>query len=138
MKRVIRQYTEEELEEIYGMSRIGWIPEGTENTIEVYVHTNDPGNIPHFHVRKYGRNNNYDWEVCIKFESAEYFSHGRYSGKLPNRKVAKQLDDMLRDINKSSRYQGTYWERAIDEWNMNNSQIQLPLDLEQPDYSKLS
>ena len=35
------------------MARVGWVPLGTTKNIEVYVHTDDSGDIPHFHVRKY-------------------------------------------------------------------------------------
>lgn len=34
--------------DIAGMARIGWIPAGLQKSIEVYVHTDDSGNIPHF------------------------------------------------------------------------------------------
>lgn len=134
MKRVILEKNDYI---IYGMARIGYIPPNTTKTIEVYVNTDDPGKIPHFHVRKYGKNRKFDWEVCIRFESAEYFSHGAYKGKLPNQKIAKELDKMLRTVDKSSRGGFTYWELAIDEWNRNNSDILLPEDLEQPNYNLL-
>lgn len=122
---------------IYGMARIGFIPPGSSKTVEVYVNTDDPGKTPHFHVRKYGKGHKFEWEVCIKFTSAEYFSHGAYKGKLPNKRLAKELDSMLRTVDKKSRFGLTYWELAIDEWNRNNSDIQLPEDLEQPNYNLL-
>ena len=131
MKKLVRH------EDIFGMARIGWVPEGSMRSVEVYVHTDDPGKVPHFHVRKYSGSNNFEWETCIRFDSSEYFLHGSYSDKLPSRKVAKQLDAMLRSKDKSNRYGATYWETAVDEWNRNNSDVMLPLDLEQPDYSKL-
>ena len=31
------------------MARIGFVPVGTTNSVEVYVHTNDSGKISHFH-----------------------------------------------------------------------------------------
>ena len=123
--------------ELVEMARIGWVPVGDKNGIEVYVHTNDSGNTPHFHVRKYGKNNSFEWETCIKYESCEYFLHGRYTDKLPNRKIAKELDKMLRTVNSKSRHRQTFWEDAIDEWNRNNSDCEIPLDLEQPDYTNL-
>ena len=117
------------------MARVGWVPLGTTKNIEVYVHTDDSGDIPHFHVRKYGKNNNFEWEVCIKFESAEYFEHGRYKGKLP-KSVTSELDSMLRTVNMRRRGL-TYWQSAVDDWNNNNSKKFLNPDLEQPDYTKL-
>ena len=124
--------------DIDGMARVGWVPKGTTKTVEVYVRTNDPGNTPHFHVRKYGKNNNFEWETCIKYEEADYFLHGKYTDKLPDKKIAKDLDKMLRLFDPDWINQTTYWQVAISEWNKNNSDRLLPLDLEQPDYTQLS
>lgn len=119
------------------MARIGWVPVQNEKGIEVYVHTDDPGNKPHFHVRKYGKNNSFEWETCILYEKAEYFEHGHYDGKLPSKKIAKELDTMLRTVNKKSRSGSTYWQDAVDEWNRNNSDKEIDPDIIQPDYTKL-
>ena len=119
------------------MARIGFIPIGTTNTVEVYVHTNDAGKIPHFHIRKYGSNNQFEWETCVKYDSANYFVHGHYDDKIPDRKIIKELDKMLRTIDKKDRNNRTYWQKAIDAWNDNNSDVELDLNLEQPDYTKL-
>ena len=132
MKKLIRQFTE--LHDIDGMARIGFVPVNTKKTVEVYVHTDDEGRVPHFHVRKYGRNNQFDWEACVMYTSAEYFAHGHYTDRIPT-KGCKQLDAMLRETSKSGR---TYWETAVDAWNLNNSEEDLPYDLEQPDYTKLN
>jgi hypothetical protein len=40
-------------------------------------------------------------------------------------------------MDKKDRNHRTYWQKAIDAWNDNNSDVELPLDLEQPDYTKL-
>jgi len=119
------------------MARIGWIPSNQPRGIEVYVHTDDSGNVPHFHIRKYGTNNNFEWETCIRYDSPRYFAHGKYHGKIPT-KLAKELDKMFRQKNPKSRGGQTFWEDAIDEWNRNNSEIELPIDLEQPDYTQLN
>lgn len=126
-----------ELTNLSEMARIGFIPIGTTNTVEVYVHTNDARNIPHFHVRKYGRNNQFEWETCIKYDNAEYFLHGRYNDKLPNHKIAKDLDEFLRTIDRKDRNKRTYWQKAIDAWNDNNSSVELDLNIVQPDYATL-
>lgn len=120
------------------MARIGWVPVGNNKGIEVYVHTNDAGKVPHFHVRKYGSNNSFEWETCIRYDDANYFLHGHYSDKLPSKKIAKELDKMLRTVNPKSRHNQTFWEDAIDEWNRNNSDIELDPDIEQPDYTTLA
>ena len=122
--------------DIYGMARIGWIPPKDEKGIELYVHTDDSGEIPHFHVRKYGKHNKFVWETCIKYTASEYFLHGKHKDKLPSG-IAKELDSMLRQPNPKRRGI-TYWQSAIDDWNSNNSKIQLDPDLIQPDYTKLA
>ena len=118
------------------IARIGWIPINNENSIEVYVHTNDAGNVPHFHVRKYSKGNLFSWETCIKYESAEYFLHGKHKDKLSSSKIAKELNNMLSTLNPKDPGR-TYWQTAIVAWNNNNSGTELPFDLKQPDYTKL-
>ena len=127
----------EEKQELLEMARIGFIPIGDNKGIEVYVNTDDSGNTPHFHVRKRSSHNDFEWDICIKFDSAEYFEHGRHTGTLPS-KIAKELDKMLRTVDKKDKNGNTYWEIAISEWNRNNSDVELPDDLEQPDYTMLN
>lgn len=115
------------------MARIGFLPKY--GSIEVYVWTNDPGPVPHMHVRCIG-DSKYEWECCIRFDSAEYFDHGKYHDRLPS-KIGKELDGMLRSIDPHSPHDSTYWQTAIAEWNRNNSEFNLPKDLEQLDYSVL-
>lgn len=134
---MIKLTIKESLDMFNEMARIGWVPYNEPNSIEVYVHTNDAGNIPHFHVRKYSKHGKFEWETYIKYEVAEYFKHGKYKDNLPDKKTAKELDKMLRQIDPKSRHRLTFWEVAIDEWNRNNSDKELPLDLEQPNYCTL-
>lgn len=122
--------------EILEMARVGYFPIGTKS-MEIYIHTDDPGKIPHFHIRKRG-DRGFEWETCIRFDSAEYFLHGHYKDKLPNKKIARELDKALRTIDIRDRNKNTYWEECIDEWNRNNSDIMLDLNIKQPDYTKLS
>ena len=119
------------------MARIGFIPSGDVNGIEVYVHTDDSGNIPHFHVRKRSSHNGFEWESCVRYDSPEYFFHSRYNKKLDT-KIAKQLDAMLRMVDEKDRNHRTYWEKAVDDWNDNNSSMELPIDIKQPDYTQLN
>ena len=51
------------------MARIGF----TDDMYEIYINTDDPGNIPHFHYRK--ANKWSEFHTCIKIASAEYFHH---------------------------------------------------------------
>lgn len=118
------------------MARVGFIPPNDAKGIEVYVHTDDKGNTPHFHVRKRSSHNRYKWEACIRYDSPKYFSHGRYNSKIDN-KTAEDLDSMLRSQNIKNPGK-TYWETCVIEWNQNNSSVELPMDLEQPDYTQLN
>lgn len=116
------------------MARIGFLPNFGD--IEIYVHTDDSANVPHFHIRKRG-NKGVEWECCVKYEECTYFSHSNYAGKLPDEKHAKDLDSFFKMKDQTSFGNQTYWQTAIIEWNRNNSSIVLPLDLKQPNYSKL-
>lgn len=127
-----RRFVSSRVGKIFEMARVDFIPPDSQKTIEVYVHTDDPGAIPHFHVRKHGSHGRFDWETCILFEGPKYFLHGEYKDKLP-RDVKGQLDKMLRQEDKKNRGQ-TYWESAIRRWNENNSNRDLSIDLCQPDY----
>lgn len=56
------------------MARVGFVPVGASETAEVYVHTDDAGKVPHFHVRGYhAGGKGFDWEVCVKCLSDGYF-----------------------------------------------------------------
>ena len=133
----MKLYIREDFIDLTKMARIGFVPIGSTNTVEVYVHTNDGGNVPHFHVRKYGKNGQFEWETCIRYDSATYFKHGKYTDELLNRKIAKELDKMLRTIDKKDPDNHTYWQIAIIEWNRNNSGIDVPYNTVQPDYNTL-
>lgn len=118
------------------MARVGWVPAQDVGGIEVYIRTDDSGNVPHFHIRKYGKDNVYDWETCIKFKSCEYFLHGDYKDKISS-SLAKKLNYMLKQNNPKDPGR-TYWQTAIIAWNNNNSKENLSIDLNQPDYSKIN
>lgn len=115
------------------MARIGFINKENkprqESGLEVFVYTNDGGSIPHFHIKIQG-----EQDACVRFDSAKYFSHGSKTSKISS-KSAKQLDSMLRSVRRGDE---TYWEFAIDMWNTNNSKMEIPYDLIQPDYTKLN
>lgn len=111
------------------MARIGFTDDG----FEVYINTDDGGNIPHFHYRLKN-----DWDKfhsCIKIETAEYFEHEGKESKL-NFKQRKELVKFLKEQPRNKRYK-TNWERILAEWNDNNSNIEIDENLEMPDYNKL-
>lgn len=119
------------------MSRVGFVSVGTSETVEVYVHTDDTGQVPHFHVRKYhAGGNGFDWEVCVKYLSAEYFFHGcEHAGIPAGANISGK--DLNRFFDAKKADGRTYWQIAVDAWNDNNIGMALPADIPHPDYSEL-
>lgn len=113
---------------LFEMARIGYIGD-----LEIYIRTDDPGNIPHFHI--------WDKETmgdrfhgCIRIDKAEYFFHeGKYSTL--NSKQRKELVKFLKSPYRTTGL--TNWERLVLEWNDNNSEINLSDDYLMPDYFTL-
>jgi len=96
------------------MARVGFI--GDE--YEVFIHTNDPGHIPHFHMwDKATRGQNF--HTCIRIDKPEYFYHTGKEGKL-NSKIKKALMLFLTSPHKNKRYSNN-WEYMLSMWNDNNS-----------------
>ena len=114
---------------------IGYLPADSNGSVEVYVQTDDNGGVPHFHVRKHGKKGKLEWETCIKYTEALYFLHDSYKDKLPDKNISKALDEMLKTENPNDHR--TYWQTAIVAWNNNNSSVEVPFDLPQPDYTLL-
>lgn len=115
------------------MARIGFLTKTTPCQYEIYVVTDDPGKIPHFHIRDYkkgGRSRN-EFHTCIDLTQAKYFHHPGKQDEL-NRKQLKELVDFL-----MSKYKGrdeTNWQHIIDVWNDNNSDVELDIHSKIPNY----
>lgn len=112
------------------VARVGFI----NGKYEVYIHTDDPGNIPHFHIwDKETRGQNF--HTCVKIITPEYFHH---SGKenILNNKMKKELIEFLQLPSKNKRY-STNWEYLVSMWNDNNSNINISEDISMPNYMKL-
>ena len=126
MKRYIRS------DNIFGMARVGY-----SGGLEVYVNTNDSGNIPHFHLRREG-----EWgkfHTCIKIESPEYFWHEGKRGVL-NSGQRKALVEFMKSpvgINKYANRFENNWELICFMWDINNSDMQISNDATMPDYTLL-
>jgi len=118
--------------DIYGMSRVGYSGE-----LEVYVNTDDAGNIPHFHLR-----DSDDWDkfhTCIKIESAEYFHHTGKEGTL-NSKQRKELYDFMNAPVTVKKYANKFsnnWELVCFLWDINNSNVSISENVNMPNYLKL-
>lgn len=115
------------------MARVGFFSQ-----YEVYVHTNDPGNEPHFHIRDKATQGD-EFHTCIKIKEAMYFHHDGKEGIL-NAHMRKALDDFLRSP-PTKRYKKTMfptnWDKVVYEWNENNSTMAVDEDLGQPDYTTI-
>lgn len=118
--------------EIYGMSRVGYIGE-----LEVYVNTDDAGNLPHFHLR-----DSSDWDrfhTCILIERAEYFLH---QGKedILNSKQRKELQEFMESpvlLKKYKHMVATNWDLICLLWDLNNSHVTISEDAIMPNYLML-
>lgn len=117
------------------MARIGYMGiKNRENYFEIYIRTNDPGNIPHVHIRDADTMGE-KFSSCVKLESAEYFTHGgKYKDKF-NSKERKAFDEFMNKYEED--FKMTNFEYCLREWNRNNSSHKIDLDISKPDYTKL-
>lgn len=129
MKRVIRS----SFQNIEAMARVGF----TSDKYEVYVNTNDGGKIPHFHYRDAN-----DWSkfhTCIRIDCPEYFHHEDKSDVL-NSKQRKELQKFMKSKVSLDRYKDKFsnnWELICFMWDINNSDIQIDDNTQQPNYINL-
>lgn len=112
------------------MARVGY----TDDNYEIFVFTNDSGNIPHFHYRS----DNKKFNTCICIEKCSYFLHGNKQDKL-NSSQRKSLDKFMGSECKITKhFTGTYWDYVVSLWNANNSSIKIDENnVNKPDYTKL-
>lgn len=104
------------------------------NRLEAYVHTNDPGKFPHFHIRDIvtrGR----EFHCCVKILVPEYFVHGKKRDKLNGADKAALIEFLNGPHRRFTEY--TNWAYLVNEWNINNSELIVPDDAPMPDYSLL-
>lgn len=132
MKSILKEMMENAL---FEMARIGYMSiKNKTNAYEIYIRTNDPGNIPHVHVRDADTQGK-KFEACVKLEVAEYFPHGgKYEDKF-NSKERKSFDEFMNKYEED--FNMTNYEYCLREWNRNNSQHKIPLNISKPDYTKL-
>ena len=128
-----RIYNYEKLREsmLLEMARVGFIAD----EYEVYIHTDDPGNIPHFHIWD-AETRGQKFHTCIRIESPEYFHHTGKEDYL-NSNMRKELIKFLKSKPTKLKRYNTNWEVVVDMWNANNSKANVPDDLPMPDYTKL-
>lgn len=125
MKRMIHT-------DIEGMSRVGY-----SSGLEIYVNTDDGGNIPHFHMR-----DKRDWakfHTCICIEQPSYFLHDGKEDVL-NSKQRKELVRFMQSKPSIAKYATKFdnnWELVCFLWDINNSNVNIADNAVMPDYSKL-
>lgn len=112
------------------MARIGFI-----DNLEVLIWTDDPGNIPHFHIRDISTKGE-KFHCCVRIDRPEYFKHTGKEDSL-NSKQKKNLINFLNSTSKLGGIEIKNWDKVVMYWNDNNSNLILPDDLEMPDYNLL-
>lgn len=115
--------------ELYEMAQIGKF-----DTYVVFVHTNDSGKVPHFHVWD-ATTRGQKFHTCVKLDSAEYFHH---IGKTDvfNSKARKDLYSFLSSSSEDEP-EKTNWQVLVIEWNRNNSDKKVDRGIIMPDYRLL-
>ena len=63
------------------MARIGYI-----DNLEILIWTDDPGNIPHFHIRDRSTKGQ-EFNCCIRIDKPEYFIHTGKENKLNSKQI---------------------------------------------------
>lgn len=111
---------------IVEMARVGYL--GKKNEYEVYIHTNDMGHIPHFHLRDSATQGE-EFETCIQLKDNRYFLHGRYTSianSALRNAIAKFMESESRIVKGKTNY-----EIAVEAWNLNNSSSNIELSYDE-------
>lgn len=106
-------------------ARVGFM----DNGLEVYVMTDDPGHIPHFHLRDIATKGQ-EFDTCIEIMRNKYFIHGHHMSKL-NGRGKKMLAEFMEAKCPNTKYENNY-ELTVDMWNMNNSSMNVEYVKGQP------
>ena len=124
----VKSFMDDDRDMLYEMAQIGTFSKYT-----IIVWTNDSGNIPHFHIVDSSTRGKI-FHTCIKIESPEYFHH---SGKedILNSKERKEL---INFFNKNDKWGERNWIVLLKEWERNNSNTSIDINLPMPDYTKLT
>lgn len=128
MKLHLNQNLFEKYDILNEMAQIGYI-----GPYQIYVHTNDPGHIPHFHIWDLSTRGQ-NFHTCIRIDCPEYFHHTGKEDVL-NSKQRKELVNFLNSSYRNRKQ--TVWQHLIDVWNDNNSDVEIDENTPMPDYVKL-
>ena len=105
---------------------------GTFSKYTIIVWTNDPGNIPHFHIVD-SNTRGEKFHTCLKIESPEYFHHSGKEDVLNN----KERKELLKFLNSKDKWGEQNWIVLLKEWERNNSNSSIDINQVIPDYLKL-
>lgn len=105
---------------------------GTFSKYTIIVWTNDPGNIPHFHIVDSSTRGE-KFHTCLKIESPEYFHHSGKEDILNN----KERKELLKFLNSKDKWGEQNWIVLLKEWDRNNSNSYIDINQVIPDYLKL-
>lgn len=137
MKLILDEHNvedEERLNEEYlcEMARIEQV-----GSIFYSVMSRNEHNPPHFHFEKKQGKGKYVFGRIL-FTEPKYLISNRYCATLENNE-AERLYDLLKRKVPEDRFNRTYWERAIDDWNAIPGVTKLNLQdyPNPPDYTKL-
>ena len=105
---------------------------GTFSKYTIIVWTNDPGNIPHFHIVDSSTRGE-KFHTCLKIEAPEYFHHSGKEDVLNN----KERKELLKFLNSKDKWGEQNWVVLLKEWDRNNSNYSININQVIPDYLKL-
>lgn len=105
---------------------------GTFSKYTIIVWTNDPGNIPHFHIVDSSTRGE-KFHTCLKIETPEYFHHSGKEDVLNN----KERKELLKFLNSKDKWGEQNWIVLLKEWERNNSNSSIDINQVIPDYLKL-
>lgn len=125
----INKVLQEELyrEPLLEMARVGFI----DGALEVYVKTNDGGNIPHVHIRDTNTQGRL-FETCVQLESNTYFLHGHIQQTL-KRNQCRAFNAFMHEEIHTRTFNGTMYEFAVFMWNNNNSNVNIEVQYDEND-----
>ena len=123
----LNEYINEQL--LLEMAQVGDI----NKSLTIYVRSNDPGNIPHFHIVDKSTLGNH-FHTCIQIESNKYFHHTGKEGIL-NSKERKKLVEFLKQ--KNEEFDITNYQTIIRLWNLGNSKKKVDKNFKMPDYKEI-
>jgi hypothetical protein len=113
-------------------ARVGFL-----KNLEVYVMTDDPGYIPHFHIRDAATKGK-EFDTCVEICTNKYFCHGQHTSKL-NAQGRKALAEFMEGKCSNNKYENNY-ELTVDMWNLNNSSVTIEYQKGQeiPNYRQIT